>query len=409
MTKLRSKNRNNRVAIKKNRLYLFFRAFKTEYFSFAKENVLGIVLMAGGLILVSGVVVFFIENAAGNEMFDSFFDSLWWAVVTYTTVGYGDKSPETISGRSFSIVMMLAGLVITSVVSGTIASILVDRKIREGRGLQDIVVKDHLILCGWNSRTESIIEGVSQFSSQKRTLVLINEADPEFIQELLSRFRNVDLRYVRGDFTVEKVLRRASIEMANSAIIVSDESGENSLENADERVILASLSVNAINAEINISAELINAKNEQHLRRAHVDDIILSGDFNGFLHASAIESPGIPALVSELLNFNSSNQLNHSTIPPTFIGRSFSELALFFIKDKNMTLLGLLSREKKMSMEDMLGEGTSSIDQFIQKKFSEAEIGLFSDEKSDLQLLLNPGSDYLIRDTDTAFVIKAVG
>ena len=74
-----------------------------------------------------------------------------------------------------------------------------------------------------------------------------------------------------------------------------------------------------------------------------------------------------------------------------------------------MTLLGLLSRDKKMSMEDMLGEGTSSIDQFIQKKFYEAEIGLFSDEKSDLQLLLNPGSDYLIRDTDTAFVIKAVG
>ena len=62
-----------------------------------------------------------------------------------------------------------------------------------------------------------------------------------------------------------------------------------------------------------------------------------------------------------------------------------------------------------MSLDDMLSEGTSSIDDFIKRKFAEAEIGLFDDERPERQLLLNPGAEYVVRDTDAAFVISPRG
>ena len=58
------------------------------------------------------------------------FHSLWWAVVTLTTVGYGDVYPVTLGGRLFTFVVLLLGLGIVAVPTGLIASAL--SKAREG-------------------------------------------------------------------------------------------------------------------------------------------------------------------------------------------------------------------------------------------------------------------------------------
>ena len=58
------------------------------------------------------------------------FHSLWWAVVTLTTVGYGDVYPVTLGGRLFTFVVLLIGLGIVALPTGLIASAL--SKSREG-------------------------------------------------------------------------------------------------------------------------------------------------------------------------------------------------------------------------------------------------------------------------------------
>ena len=54
-------------------------------------------------------------------------DSLWWAIVTSTTVGYGDLAPVSSGGRAVAVVLMLVGISIFSVVTANIASYFVDR------------------------------------------------------------------------------------------------------------------------------------------------------------------------------------------------------------------------------------------------------------------------------------------
>ncbi|WP_419592571.1 potassium channel family protein, partial [Thiolapillus sp.] len=50
--------------------------------------------------------------------------SLWWAVVTLTTVGYGDIYPVTVGGRIFTFIVLMVGLGIVAVPAGLVASAL---------------------------------------------------------------------------------------------------------------------------------------------------------------------------------------------------------------------------------------------------------------------------------------------
>jgi voltage-gated potassium channel len=57
-----------------------------------------------------------------NPGFATFADSLWWGIVTLTTVGYGDIVPQTEKGRMAGVFLMITGLASLGVLSGTMAS-----------------------------------------------------------------------------------------------------------------------------------------------------------------------------------------------------------------------------------------------------------------------------------------------
>jgi len=376
----------------------------------SRENLPKLILFVTLLVLLGGVLVFVAETGVNRGMFGELFDSIWWAFVTITTVGYGDRYPVTPLGRALAIVLMLMGIVTISTLSGTIASIFVDRKIREGKGLQDITIRSHAVICGWNVNAERILDGLSFLSrGGKRNVVLVNEMDPEQFQALNARHDDVDLRFVRGDFSNEKALRRAALGSARTAILLSDTSGGNTLSNADERTILTALAIKAINPDILISAELVNPENEGHLRRANVDEILVYGEFNGFLLSSTTVAPAIPQVTKELLSFHGRSFLKQVAVPLGFAGKTFAELSEHFLKTGTGVLIGLLSEEKKMSLEDILSEGSSAIDAFIKEKFAEAELDVFEGEKEELQIKLNPGSEYVIKENEAAFVIGNSG
>ena len=153
-----------------------------------------LVMMAGGLILrllEPG------EIAEGGNPF-------WWAIVTMTTVGYGDYYPATATGRLFAIVVMFAGISLTALLTATISSIFVARKIREDKGLEKLNLSDHIILCGWNKTGEQIVDAVQNLSdNQHHELVLINDLGEDEINRLKNRYTKIDLYFVAGDFSSE--------------------------------------------------------------------------------------------------------------------------------------------------------------------------------------------------------------
>lgn len=76
------------------------------------------------VIFVASVFIYFFERSAQPDAFGSVPDALWWAVVTFTTVGYGDVTPITDGGKMFSFVLLLMALVMVGVPAGIVASAL---------------------------------------------------------------------------------------------------------------------------------------------------------------------------------------------------------------------------------------------------------------------------------------------
>jgi voltage-gated potassium channel len=99
--------------------------------SIAKEEL--VVYLSATLVLLylSALGIYYFERDAQPDKFASVFDALWWAVATFTTVGYGDVYPITPGGRLFTFFVLLLGLGIVSVPSGIIASALSKARQRE--------------------------------------------------------------------------------------------------------------------------------------------------------------------------------------------------------------------------------------------------------------------------------------
>ena len=80
-----------------------------------------VALVAVGVIVVGAAVAYRAEHATNSE-FKTFGDALWWAVVTLTTVGYGDIVPNTTAGRVDGVMIMIAGVSILGLLAGSLAS-----------------------------------------------------------------------------------------------------------------------------------------------------------------------------------------------------------------------------------------------------------------------------------------------
>ena len=78
-------------------------------------------LVAVGVVIVGAAVAYRAEHATNPE-FKTFGDALWWAIVTLTTVGYGDIVPETTAGRVDGVMIMIAGVSVLGLLAGSMAS-----------------------------------------------------------------------------------------------------------------------------------------------------------------------------------------------------------------------------------------------------------------------------------------------
>lgn len=76
------------------------------------------------LFLGAWLVLLFEENAKGSNI-HTYPDALWWAIVTVTTVGYGDRYPATEGGRAVAVILMLLGIGLIGVLTATVASLFV--------------------------------------------------------------------------------------------------------------------------------------------------------------------------------------------------------------------------------------------------------------------------------------------
>lgn len=356
--------------------------------------------------LIGSLLALQMEHGHPRANIKTFPDALWWSIVTLATVGYGDHFPVTTGGRLVALFLMLFGVGALSIFTASIASIFVEKRMRERMGIESFKWQNHHILCGWSPKVQQILanlEGEADRTQHLYQVLLVHEGAPDTVTAMLPNYPHLRLNFVRGDYTSEATMRRANVQEAKTIAFLAD---DQHVDSSDERNIIAAQLALHLNNNLDVCAELRDARYRNHLERLEVDNIIVVGEHDGYILSNAILSAGVPNAFQQLLGKDSANAMQEVRIPAQFTGQTFAHLSTHF-REKGAMLIGIGRSQAGLSLDDLTTGGNSFIDQFIRRKFQEAERGYFSN-KGSIGVMLNPPLEEPIQANDTAIIIGRV-
>ena len=270
--------------------------------------------------LIGVIAVLVLSGAAGLTYFEEdrpFPDALWWAIVTLTTVGFGDISPVSFGGRVIGVVLMFFGIGVLGTFTATIASVFVDQRQRKDRGMGDCDLEGHIILCGWNDRTKEILKDLrADKRSADEPIALVADIETKPVED-------ERLCFVRGKET-EEDLQRAGIKKAKTVVLVGDRSLD--YRERDAKAVLAVLTVKSLNRSLYTIVELAEEENVRHCKQAEADEIIVGADLCSRVISTATLDHGISKVLHELLSAQKGHDLKTHPVPEGYGGRKFIEV-----------------------------------------------------------------------------------
>lgn len=290
-------------------------------------------------------VVYKFETQTGSGITTKM-DTFWFMCVA-VCAGYFEFVCESYPGRAAAITLLIIGTMVFAYIRGQVASVFVNIQDKKNKGLSRLKnMEGHFVLCGWRPGFEKILETVlvSNPEITPDMIVLVNEAPVEQMEALRDDIRFKEVHYVAGDFTDESTLKRAYIETAARAMVISDQSKKYSELETDSRTVLAVLTMENLNRGIYVVAELKSAKFEKHLRMAHCDEIILTQDYEYSLLATASSGAGYSNVIKSLISDDADSGILIFDIGKEMIGKTYAELrkAELANKKEKGVLVGLL-------------------------------------------------------------------
>lgn len=257
-----------------------------------------------------GVSIFLVERGE-NPAIHTVWDGFWWALVTLTTVGFGDISPVTGLGRLIGAALMVGGMFTLALFAGFVGTSLVQAMlgIREEHFRMGEYV-NHVVVCGYDQTTALLLDMVAQEFDTETTRVAV------FDDRVRPREVPASFMWVEGDPTKESELDKVRMTHARAVIVVG--SRGLSPQAADARTILTLFTIRSYlqrHAELvsgrrrplYMVAEILDSENVNHARTAGADEVIETRRLGFSMIAHTVRHHGTADTMSRVLLTGSHN------------------------------------------------------------------------------------------------------
>ena len=277
-----------------------------------------------GFVLAAAVLITLFEKSWTIE---SVFDSFNWGIAT--VLGQGDSSYVTSpAGRLIGWFLILFGVAMLGMITGALVAMVIDFLLKEGQGLGASGYTGHIIVCGWNTTARDLVDELRGDEYATKVVVLADvDKNPA----------GDGVYFVRGDSTNEDDLARAGIEHAAAALVFPRDASDE----ADMHSILTVLAIEHASPGVRTVAEVNNPRNEQHFRRADVDELLVTSKIASHLLARSALYPGLSGIVTDIVSGGEGSELYRVSLPEDYCGMTIDDLAAKLRRDHRATLLSV--------------------------------------------------------------------
>jgi len=352
------------------------------------------------LLMLSALLAWLFEyRGKESNTISSFWDGIWWAVVTIATVGYGDKFPVTYPGRIVGLILISVGFTSLSVFTGLIASLFIEDKLKGAKGLKQIRTHNHVVICGWNNTGDYFLRALIEKQLQDTDVCILANETPEFFESLEAKYPSLSLSFVRGEATQEESLKRAAVEHAAQVIILADHTL--AVSAADDHSIIVANAVQYQVKKEKITVQLMNTENRNMLQRIGISNIIIWDDIGGYILANSVFESNSLSIFSHLAK-DPQKLITTIRVTDGFVGKSFGEYFDSLYHEQGKLIIGLINKEPELESSSIFADDSTGIDQFIKAALAKSK-RVMGENKSNIRW--NPSRDSIILTNDFAILI----
>ncbi len=271
------------------RIFLLFRLFKLfrytrsiqEFGRVLSEKRFELFTLLGFLTFVvftaASAIYFFEAKSAGGEI-EHFFDGIYWALVTLSTVGYGDITPQTTEGRVVTLVLIICGIGVIAFSTSIIVSAFGEKmkEMRDNRVFSELEKHGgHTIICGFGRVGQVVAE---RLKAEHERLVVI-DADPKYVDLA----RGLGYLAVMGDSAEEQLLENLGIRGRAGRILC--------LTNDDVANVYITLTARYLNPDVEIISRANREETVRKLIQVGANHVVTPFKVLGLMAAEYIGQP----------------------------------------------------------------------------------------------------------------------
>lgn len=294
------------------------------------------------VVIMAGSSLYLVEGGQ-NEHISSVADGIWWAIVTITTVGFGDITPVTLGGRIIAGIVMVLGMFSLALFAGIVGSSILNIMIRlREEQFRMTTHTNHVIVCGYDAGARMLLNSMLEEGFGRTEKEIIIFAPFERPVDLPDEFV-----WIRGDPTKESELEKVKVGHADAILVVGQRSQSISEADATTILTLFTLRAYASKAKLNerrqrpiyIVAEILDAENVAHAYAAGANEVIETTRLGFSLMAHALNAHGSGEVLGSVAS-TSAASIYVGRAPPGENAR-YGDVARQLRDEHGITVLGL--------------------------------------------------------------------